>query len=112
MTWTVLLLFAGAVAAERTLLHTFALAADYFAADVGFNRPGSITLSSYAGIAARHGKAVYAKFIGALFFNANHCEEAMVADVGRACDSLNILLANDALALAMIASLRQRTPQP
>ena len=123
-----ILLFAGALAAGGTLLHTFALAVDEFFADVGSNSAGSLTLSSYAAISARKGNPGYSMAVGFLMFSwppvslwfktgwkpylLMHGEDAMVADLARTCASAEKLLAGDPKAMVLIAALRQRAPSP
>ena len=84
-------LVAGAVASPRTFAHVVVIAIDLFTSDVLFNTDLGLTLSSRAGISARHGKPFWSKVIGAVFLNMNHCEEAIVADSQRAKDALKFL---------------------
>lgn len=129
MTWLIVLLVAGAVAAAGTLLHTFAVGLDIWGADLLFNRVGCLTISSYAAIAARRGSPAASYLIGFFFWSwpslrswasldawkshlLMHGEGALEEDLKRSCDSLNVLLAGDAHALVLIAALRQHIPNP
>ena len=87
----ILLLIVGALCGPKTLLHTFAIAFDMLVQGIGWNDPVSVTVSSRAGLAARKGNTIWAKIICALFFNPNHCEEAIAADTERANEALTIL---------------------
>ena len=87
------LLLIGAVCGPKTLLHTFAVAFDMLLQGVGLNMPISVTLSARAGLAARKGNTLAAKIICTLFFNPNHCEEAITADIDRANEALAVLTA-------------------
>jgi hypothetical protein len=89
--WLFFLLLVGAVSGPRTLLHTFAVAFDMLVQGVGWNMPISVTLSARAGLAARNGKPLAAKIICFIFFNPNHCEEAIAADIQRANEALAVL---------------------
>ncbi|MDE1906078.1 MAG: hypothetical protein KGH75_06455, partial [Rhodospirillales bacterium] len=62
-----LTLVVGALAAGNTILHTFAVAIDVLAENLGWNRVGCITLSSRAGLAARQGHGRWSMAIGFLF---------------------------------------------
>lgn len=86
-----LLLFVGALSGKRTLLHSFAVAFDAFVQGIVYDDPSCITLSSRAGLAARSGNTKWARLIGFAFFNAQHCEQAIVADLSRAQETLRIL---------------------
>lgn len=89
----VVLLIVGALCKPKTLVHTFALSFDMFVQCLGWNDPVSVTISSRAGLAARKGKTLGAKIICAMFFNKNHCEESITADIARANEALAILTA-------------------
>lgn len=86
-----LLLIGGAIAKTGTLLHTMARAFDTFVQDTLFNDNLGITLSSRAGLAARKGKTRYATFINLLFFNKQHCEQAIANDIQLAQDTIKKL---------------------
>lgn len=85
------LVLVGAVSGPKTVMHTFAVAIDMLVQGIGWNTPVSVTISARAGIAARNGKPLGAKIICTLFFNKNHCEEAIDADIARANEVLAIL---------------------
>lgn len=85
------LLLVGAVSGPKTLLHTFAVAFDMLIQGVGWNMPISVTLSARAGLAARNGKPLASRVICVLFFNPNHCEQAIAADIQRANEALAVL---------------------
>ncbi|MDE1907424.1 MAG: hypothetical protein KGH75_13350, partial [Rhodospirillales bacterium] len=118
-----LTLVVGALAAGNTILHTFAVAIDVLAENIGWNRVGCITLSSRAAIAARHGRPGWSMAIGFLFGSwppvpkwrdlsawcvalLQHGEDAIPADADRNLTSLETLYAGKPDALAAINVLR------
>jgi hypothetical protein len=89
----VFLLILGALCGPHTLLHTFAVAFDMLLQGIGWNTPITVTLSARAGLAARKGNTKAARVICFLFFNRNHCEEAIASDIKRAKEALVVLTA-------------------
>ena len=85
------LIILGALCGPKTLLHTLAVAIDMLIQGLGWNDPVSVTISSRAGLAARNGNTIWAKIICTIFFNPNHCEEAIQSDIDRANEALTIL---------------------
>jgi hypothetical protein len=84
-------LLIGALCGPKTVMHTFAVAFDMLVQGVGWNTPISVTISARAGLAARNGKPFGANVINTLFFNRQHCEDAIDADIARAEEALEIL---------------------
>ena len=89
--WLLLFLIVGALAGSTTILHSFAVAFDMFIQDIFWNAPIGVTISSRAGLAARRGNPKFANLIGKLFFNPDHCENAIVADIARAKEAIKVL---------------------
>jgi hypothetical protein len=89
--WLLAVLLLGALAASGTLLHTLAVMLDVLGQSIGWNSATGITISSRAGLAARAGRPFWARAIGLLFFDPQHCEEAIAADIERAREALSIL---------------------
>ncbi len=87
----IVLLIIGALSSAKTLLHSFALGFDVFCQMFFWNHAIGVTISSRAGLAARRGKPFMAKIVNTIFFNKNHCEEAVVADIARAKEALILL---------------------
>lgn len=102
----ILILVVGALAGPSTLLHNLALTIDVAAQSLGCNRVLCITISSRAGLAARRGRDIWSSFICLVFWNQQHCEDAIRADVERSLDSLQLLFDGEQKADAAIAYLR------
>lgn len=91
LTWLFIALLIGSIASPITLLHSFAVAFDMFMQSLIWNAAIGVTISSRAGLEARKGNSLPAKLIGILFFNKNHCEEAIQSDLERANKAIKIL---------------------
>lgn len=103
------LLVGGAIAAQATILHTFAVAIDVFVENLGYNRVGCVTLSSRAGLAARQGDARWERLIE-LLFGHGHCEQAIAVDAARNIDSLKVLYRDNKAALGLLKMLEVQAP--
>ena len=86
----ILFLFFGAISSGGWL-HAFAVAFDMFIQALVWDSATGVTISSRAGLAARHGKHLGAKIVNFIMGSPTHCEDAIQADIERAHKALQIL---------------------